>query len=97
MSSLDQKPRTLLITGVNGYINSAVACAFVCASCIAYGLVLKESTPASPAAEESLLSTGLQAIGPFSNYSPKPIAFDAIVSTTEDFSDILDIIMRSIK
>lgn len=84
-------PKTALITGANGYIGDAVARAFVRAGWVAYGLVRSESAAASLAVEEILPVVG--SIDDISSHTAirdqLPKTLDAIVSTTEDWTDYM--------
>ncbi len=83
------KPKSVLVTGANGYIGNAVARAFVRAGWITYGLVRNQETRASLRAAEivSILgSAGDKAfVGRCANQTR--FIFDVIVSCTEQIFD----------
>ena len=85
----EMKPRSVLVTGANGYIGNAVARAFVRAGWITYGLVRNPETRLSLRADEiiSILgSAGDQAFVERSAHQTRFI-FDVIVSCTEQIMD----------
>ncbi|KAF5980823.1 NAD dependent epimerase/dehydratase [Fusarium bulbicola] len=81
--------KTVLVTGANGYIGRAVACAFVRAGWVTYGLVRSSKSIASLAAEEILPVVG--AIDDIASHSAisdaLPPTLNVIVSTTENASN----------
>lgn len=80
----DTKPKTVLVTGANGYIGNAVARAFVRAGWVTYGLVRRESALPSLASEEIIPILGSPADTSFlSRLNDKKVVFDVIVSTTK--------------
>ncbi|KPM39739.1 hypothetical protein AK830_g6844 [Neonectria ditissima] len=78
------RARTVLVTGANGYIGSAICRAFVRAGWKTFGLVRKASATA-----ELTLAEAIPVVGTFTNLSfldslyEKTQTFDAIVSCTE--------------
>lgn len=89
MMSSQDRLRTVLVTGANGYIGNAVARAFVRGGWHAYGL-LRSTSGARPLALEEILPV----IGTIDDLSSHkkiteqlPPTIDAIVSVTEDHSD----------
>lgn len=81
----DPKQKTVLVTGVTGYIGNAVARAFVRAGWSTYGLVRKESAIASLAAQEIIPILGSPANPSFlKSLNEKRVVFDVIASVTED-------------
>ncbi|KAF4972763.1 hypothetical protein FSARC_733 [Fusarium sarcochroum] len=81
--------KTVLITGANGYIGSAVARAFVRAGWATYGLIRSSKSSASLAAEEIVPVIG--AIDDIASHTTikdaMPSTLNVIVSTTENTSD----------
>ncbi|KAF5252595.1 hypothetical protein FANTH_2489 [Fusarium anthophilum] len=87
--SAGMNTKTVLVTGANGYIGRAVACAFVRAGWATYGLVRSSKSIASLAAEEILPVVG--AIDDIASHSAisdaLPPTLNVIVSTTENTSN----------
>jgi nucleoside-diphosphate-sugar epimerase len=80
--------RTVLVTGANGYIGNAVARAFSRAGWTTYGLIRKESSLSNLAADEIIPILGSPSDTSFvSDLEKKDIAFDVLVSTTEQIMD----------
>ncbi|KAJ0159012.1 hypothetical protein CTA2_10479 [Colletotrichum tanaceti] len=82
-------PKTVLVTGANGYIGNAVARAFVAAGWTTYGLVRSPSAATALAREEIVPVVG--AIDDGAAHATiqhhLPATLDAIVSVTEDLAD----------
>ncbi|EFQ35781.1 NAD dependent epimerase/dehydratase [Colletotrichum graminicola] len=82
-------PKTVLVTGANGYIGNAVARAFVAAGWTTYGLVRSLSAATALAQEEIVPVVG--AIDDHASHadirSHLPSTLDAIVSVTENILD----------
>ena len=83
------KPKSVLVTGANGYIGNAVARAFVRAGWITYGLVRNHETRASLRADEVISILGCASDDAFvvrvaqhTNFT-----FDVVVSCTEQILD----------
>ena len=92
-------PKTVLVTGVNGYIGNAVARAFVRAGWTTYGLVRNSSLLDDLAADEIIPLLGSPADQIFLSSLPADLTFDVIVSTTEQimnyvphYNDIISIL-----
>ena len=83
------KPKSVLVTGANGYIGNAVARAFVRAGWITYGLVRNQETRASLRAEEIVSILGSASDKAFVERSANQtrFVFDVIVSCTEQILD----------
>ncbi|KAF5597873.1 nad dependent epimerase [Fusarium pseudocircinatum] len=81
--------KSVLVTGANGYIGRAVACAFVRAGWVTYGLVRSSKFIASLAAEEILPVVGdIDDIASHSAINDAlPSTLNVIVSTTENTLD----------
>ncbi|KAL4860737.1 hypothetical protein BDV12DRAFT_181163 [Aspergillus spectabilis] len=84
-------PKTVLVTGANGYIGNAVARAFSRSGWLTYGLVRSQSSAEFLQAEEIV-----PVLGPIDDVgshevilSQLPPALDAIVSTTENIEDYI--------
>ncbi|KAL6406875.1 hypothetical protein AUP68_09685 [Ilyonectria robusta] len=84
--SRPNRTRTVLVTGANGYIGSAICRAFVRAGWKTFGLVRKASATA-----ELTLSEAIPVVGTFTDHGfldglyEQSQTFDAIVSCTEQF------------
>lgn len=76
-------PKTVLVTGANGYIGNAVARAFVRAGWTTYGLVRHKALLDELAADEIIPFLGSPADQTFLSSLPSDLTFDVIVSTTE--------------
>lgn len=85
------KPKSVLVTGANGYIGSAVARAFVRAGWITYGLVRNQDTRASLRADEIISILGSASDKAFVERSANQnkFIFDVIVSCTEQVLDYI--------
>ncbi|PTB61753.1 NAD(P)-binding protein [Trichoderma citrinoviride] len=90
-SGTSGRPRTVFVTGANGYIGAAVCRAFVGAGWRTFGLVRK------PEAVQDLMATEvIPVVGTFNELSflgsvyEKATVFDAIVSCTENLSGYAD-------
>ena len=83
------KPKSVLVTGANGYIGNAVARAFVRAGWITHGLVRnQESRPSLRAAEIiSILGSASDKAFVERSANQTKFVFDVIVSCTEDILD----------
>ena len=84
-----QPPKSVLVTGANGYIGNAVARAFVRAGWITHGLVRNPATRTSLAAEEIVSVLGSASDKAFVERSAQQtrFAFHVIVSCTEQTLD----------
>ncbi|KFY72620.1 hypothetical protein V499_07243 [Pseudogymnoascus sp. VKM F-103] len=80
----DLTPKSVLVTGANGYIGNATARAFVRAGWTTYGLVRQESLLPSLKAEEIIPILGSPADQTFIASLDLSVVFDVIVSTTEE-------------
>ncbi|KAL4790940.1 hypothetical protein BDV19DRAFT_371392 [Aspergillus venezuelensis] len=82
-------PRTVLVTGANGYIGNAVARAFSRAGWLTYGLVRSDSASITLQAEEIIPVIGqIDDVDSHSTILAQlPPAIDTIVSTTENLED----------
>ncbi|KAH7126120.1 hypothetical protein EDB81DRAFT_810436 [Dactylonectria macrodidyma] len=86
MTIANDSPRTVLVTGANGYIGSAICRAFVRAGWKTFGLIRK-----AEAATELELAEAIPVVGTFTDHGfldalyEKSQTFDAIVSCTEQF------------
>lgn len=88
MSSPGNRPKTVLVTGANGYIGNAIAHAFVRSGWTTYGLVRKASFLSSLAAEEIIPLLGSPSdISFLSDLDSSGVVFDVIVSTTEQIAN----------
>ena len=87
MPPLDQTPKTVLVTGANGYIGNAVARSFVRAGWTTYGLVRNVALLPDLAAEEIIPLLGSPADQSFLFSLPPDLTFNVIVSTTEQIMD----------
>jgi nucleoside-diphosphate-sugar epimerase len=83
MSSLNPTPKTVLVTGANGYIGNAVARAFVRAGWTTYGLVRNAALLSDLAADEIIPLLGSPADQSFLSSLSPDLTFDVIISTTE--------------
>ena len=85
------KPKSVLVTGANGYIGNAVARAFVRAGWITYGLVRNQETRESLRADEIISILGSASDKAFVERSAKQtkFVFDVIVSCTEQLFDYI--------
>ena len=85
----ETKPKSVLVTGANGYIGNAVARAFVRAGWITYGLVRNQESRASLRADEIISILGSASDEAFVERSAKQsrFVFDVIVSCTEQTLD----------
>ena len=83
------KPKSVLVTGANGYIGNAVAKAFVRAGWITYGLVRNQETRASLRADEIVSILGSASDKAFVERCANQtrFVFDVIVSCTEQIMD----------
>ncbi|KAL9132194.1 MAG: hypothetical protein Q9175_006573 [Cornicularia normoerica] len=83
------KPKSVLVTGANGYIGNAVARAFVRAGWITYGLVRNQETRTSLEADEIISILGSASDKGFVERSANQtrFVFDVIVSCTEQILD----------
>jgi nucleoside-diphosphate-sugar epimerase len=83
------KPKTVLVTGANGYIGKAVACAFVRAGRITFGLIRSPKYSESLASEE--ITPVIGTIDDVASHNiikaALPSTIDVIVSTTENTAD----------
>ncbi|GAA5896715.1 hypothetical protein JCM6882_005018 [Rhodosporidiobolus microsporus] len=79
--------KTVLVTGANGYIGSAIARAFVRAGWTVYGLVRRESATAALAKEGVHPLVGSPADLAWLD-TVKDVDFDVVSSNTEDVSDM---------
>jgi nucleoside-diphosphate-sugar epimerase len=82
-------PKTVLVTGANGYIGNAVARAFVRAGWTTYGLVRSSSLLDSLAADEIIPLLGSPADHSFLSTLSPNLRFDVIVSTTEQIMNYI--------
>ncbi|KAL4957604.1 hypothetical protein BDW69DRAFT_200452 [Aspergillus filifer] len=84
-------PRTVLVTGANGYIGNAVARAFSRAGWLTYGLVRSQSAAISLQTEEILPVIGqIDDIASHNTILAQlPPSIDTIVSTTENLDDYI--------
>ncbi|KAL5343830.1 hypothetical protein BJX70DRAFT_1189 [Aspergillus crustosus] len=84
-------PKTVLVTGANGYIGNAVARAFSRAGWLTYGLVRSQSAALSLQTEEILPVLGqIDDIESHKSILDQlPPTLDAIVSTTESIEDYI--------
>ena len=84
-----QKPKSVLVTGANGYIGNAVAKAFVRAGWITYGLVRNRESRTSLGADEIVSILGSASDGAFVERSAQQtrFVFDVMVSCTEQTLD----------
>ena len=82
-------PKSVFVTGANGYIGNAVCRAFVRAGWITYGLVRSEKSTTSLAVEDIVPVVGSIDDVPSHNSirSRLPTDLSAIVSTTENVED----------
>lgn len=87
----DPQPKSVLVTGANGYIGNAVALAFVRAGWITYGLVRNPDTRASLRAHEITSILGSASDKAFVERSAHQtrFVFDVIVSCTEQILDYI--------
>lgn len=87
----DTKPKSVLVTGANGYIGNAVARAFVRAGWITYGLVRNQETRAALRANEIISILGSASDRAFVERSAHQtrFVFDVIVSCTEQIMDYI--------
>ncbi|KAH8664572.1 NAD dependent epimerase/dehydratase [Xylariales sp. PMI_506] len=93
-------PKTVLVTGANGYIGNAVARSFVSAGWITYGLIRSAASAAALAAEEII-----PIVGDIDNTTAHehqirdklPPTLDAIISTTEDGRDYISHYNNTVK
>ena len=85
------KPKSVLVTGANGYIGNAVARAFVRAGWITHGLVRNQESRPSLKAVEIISILGSASDKAFVERSANQtkFVFDVIVSCTEDILDYL--------
>ncbi|KAI3552873.1 NAD dependent epimerase/dehydratase [Colletotrichum abscissum] len=92
-------PKTVFITGANGYIGNAVARCFVAAGWTTYGLVRSLSAATSLAQEEIVPIIGaIDDLDAHANIqSHLPAKLDAIVSTTENMMDYIPHYQNTIK
>ena len=83
------KPKSVLVTGANGYLGNAVARAFVRAGWITHGLVRSQGTRESLRANEIVSILGSASDKSFVERSAKQtkFVFDVIVSCTEQILD----------
>ncbi len=83
------KPKSVLVTGANGYIGNAVARAFVRAGWITYGLVRNPETRASLRADEitSILGSASDKAFVERSANQTKFVFDVMVSCTEQIMD----------
>ena len=84
-----QNPKSVLVTGANGYIGNAVARAFVRAGWTTYGLVRNQESRISLKTAEIISILGSASDKAFVERSAKQtkFVFDVIVSCTEDILD----------
>ena len=85
----EEKPKSVLVTGANGYIGNAVAKAFVRAGWITYGLVRNQETRASLRADEitSILGSASDKAFVERSANQTKFIFDVMVSCTEQTLD----------
>lgn len=85
----ETRPKSVLVTGANGYIGNAAARAFVRAGWITYGLVRNQETRASLRADEIISILGSASDKTFVERSANQtrFVFDVMVSCTEQISD----------
>ncbi|TEA15280.1 hypothetical protein C8034_v002699 [Colletotrichum sidae] len=92
-------PKTVFVTGANGYIGNAVARAFVAAGWTTYGLV-RSLTAATALAQEEIIPV-IGAIDDVSAHADiqnrLPSTLDAIVSTTENTLDYVPHFQHTIR
>lgn len=83
------KPKSVLVTGANGYVGNAVARAFVRAGWITYGLVRNQEARTSLRADEIISILGSASDKAFVERSANQtkFVFDVIVSCTEQTLD----------
>lgn len=83
------KPKSVLVTGANGYIGNAAARAFVRAGWITYGLVRNQATRESLRADEIISILGSASDEAFVERSANQsrFVFDVMVSCTEQILD----------
>jgi len=86
--SPSSKPKTVLITGANGYIGSAVTRSFVRAGWRTYGLIRKESAIPTLVAAECIPVLGSPSDTSFiAKLAEDNVVFDVLVSVTEDITN----------
>ncbi|CAF9912380.1 MAG: hypothetical protein ALECFALPRED_008102 [Alectoria fallacina] len=87
----ETKPKSVLVTGANGYIGNAVARAFVRAGWITYGLVRNQDARASLRADEIISILGSASDKAFVERSANQtrFIFDVMVSCTEQIMDYI--------
>lgn len=85
----ETNPKSVLVTGANGYIGNAVARAFVRAGWTTYGLVRNQETRASLRADEIISILGSASDKAFVERSANQtkFIFDVVVSCTEQILD----------
>ena len=85
----DQKRKSVLVTGANGYVGNAVARAFVRAGWKTYGMVRDQETRASLRADEIISILGSASDKAFVERSANQtrFVFDVIISCTEQTLD----------
>ena len=87
----ETKPKSVLVTGANGYIGNAVARAFVRAGWITYGLVRNQETRASLRADEitSILGSASDKAFVERSANQTKFIFDVMISCTEQILDYI--------